>query len=151
MQAQDETKNQPEDACDDPAIVEHMVHYFYHLTYTTESETAGGAASEMLDHAAIFAMAIKYQVPGLRTIAAQKFRVALNTHKDDHASLAKTISIVLKSTHDDVLDLRDPLTETLLDQHEKLLKVPEILDVAFKGTVYINRLMERLGERCRSS
>ncbi|KAI7158618.1 WD40 repeat-like protein [Hortaea werneckii] len=76
-------------------------------------------------HAKIFAAAVKYQVPGLRTLAAEKFRDAVrgNWHHDTFAEAAR---IAYETTHEEERALRDTVTTTLDRHGNALLKKDEI-------------------------
>jgi hypothetical protein len=92
--------------CDDPEMVEHMVSYFYNLKYscintnptddTNESDdsTTFNPRAEILTHAKVFAIAVKYQIDGLRDFAAKCFRYAAHVYWDSDEFL-KAVTIVL--------------------------------------------------------
>lgn len=76
-------------------------------------------------HAKIFAAAVKYQVPGLRTLAAEKFREAVrgNWH---HETFAEAARIAYETTYQEERALRDTVTATLDRHGNALLKKDEI-------------------------
>jgi len=83
-----------------------MVHYFYHLTYTT-SNNDSPRPTDLLDHAALFAMAVKYRIPGLCTIASKELGWALYRDNYDPTCLAQAIHTAYTSTTEEVMELRD--------------------------------------------
>lgn len=76
-------------------------------------------------HAKIFAAAVKYQVPGLRTLAAEKFRdaVRVNWH---HETFAEAARIAYETTYEEERALRDTVSATLDRHGNALLKKDEI-------------------------
>ncbi|RMY46241.1 hypothetical protein D0865_09406 [Hortaea werneckii] len=76
-------------------------------------------------HAKIFAAAVKYQVPGLRTLAAEKFReaVRVNWH---HKTFAEAARITYETTYEEERALRDIVTATLDRHGNELLRRHEI-------------------------
>jgi hypothetical protein len=68
------------DSCDDPEIVKLMIEYFYHFDYLRAATQARSQAKApdafFVEHARVFAMAIKYQAKGLRQLAAHNFKQA---------------------------------------------------------------------------
>ncbi|RMX84444.1 hypothetical protein D0869_04573 [Hortaea werneckii] len=76
-------------------------------------------------HAKIFAAAVKYQVPGLRTLAAENFREAVrgNWH---HETFAEAARIAYETTYEEERALRDTVTATLDRHGNALLKRDEI-------------------------
>ncbi|KAK5123689.1 hypothetical protein LTR85_002325 [Meristemomyces frigidus] len=122
-------------SCDDPEAVMLMVHFFYYQDYAAEAVECkgpgpageGGATTDggnLIMHAKVFGTAIKYQVPGLATLAATKFKIA-SERNHEHADLAEAIQVVYDTTPTDVQDLRDVVVDTLLEK-KWLLKKSEI-------------------------
>lgn len=76
----------------------------------------------LLGHVKVFAIAVKYQVDGLRHLATSKFKQE-TTHgeawKED--DFAQAISMIYSSTPDEVTELRDA-AEEVLHAHFKELK-----------------------------
>ena len=66
---------------DDPAIVEHMVNYFYGLEYNlTDLDGAPrDKKCELLTHAAVYTLADKYDIPGLKQRALSAFQKSTGT------------------------------------------------------------------------
>jgi hypothetical protein len=79
----------------------------------------------MLVHAKVFAMAVKYQVDGLRDLAVSKFTEAVKAGWD-HESFAHTIFTVYNSTTDDATDLREIVADTIFDHFEALKNKDEV-------------------------
>lgn len=106
--------------CDDPEMVRHMVSYFYGYTYscgntnTSDDSTASSPQAEILTHAKMFALAIKYQVDGLREYAAKCFRYAVHVAWDSNEFL-KVLDLVLTSTPEEVRELRDVVFDTIYE------------------------------------
>lgn len=76
----------------------------------------------LLDHVKVFAMAIKYQIDGLRHLAASKFKREITNGeawKDD--DFPQAISMIYSSTPDEVKELRI-LAEEALHAHFEELK-----------------------------
>lgn len=78
----------------------------------------------VLEHAKVFALAVKYQVPALKILATNKFQAAINVAWA-HPSLAQVITTVYSSTPDDVAELRD-IVAVALTKRKSLLERPEI-------------------------
>ena len=97
--------------------------------------------SDLVLHAKVFAAAVKYQVPGLETVATRKFASAI-AEEWDSPSLAVAIGIVYKSTPEETTTLREMITDILLE-HDTLSDKPEI-----EAAIYsINSLMFQLYKR----
>jgi hypothetical protein len=96
---------------------------FYNQTSgTAVASPPPGTKSYLVEHAKVFAMAVKYQADGLRELAAVKFKTALTTHGHwEHEDFPAAISVVYASTPDDVLELRR-VAEDALHKHFDTLK-----------------------------
>lgn len=121
-----------------------MISYFYHFQYSIGKSVHTAHAPEGVTHAKVFAAAIKYQVDGLRDLAAENFNTAvkhsLNRYwswdgRGDYAEVAATrtkahcetlrafaeiLTVVFESTPDEVTQLRDTVLEVLLDNFESV-------------------------------
>lgn len=77
LQAADPDSDDPQDACDDPEAVRQMVKYIYKQRYEDKQT--------LMMHAKIFALAVKYQIPGLRKLATNKFNFicGLDVHDEE--------------------------------------------------------------------
>lgn len=109
LKATSDDDEQPDPCCDDPDIVKLMIEYFYHGDYLRE-----GTSSQvhLIEHAKVFAMAIKYQAEGLRKLAARKFEDS--AQKDwNHADLADAIHVVYNSTPDDIPEQREIVADVI--------------------------------------
>ncbi|KAK6429298.1 hypothetical protein LTR95_014556 [Oleoguttula sp. CCFEE 5521] len=73
----------------------------------------GTKDTQLLEHAAVFATATKYQVTGLQQLAVEKFQSAL-TKGWNHIGMAKVISFVFASTPITAPAIRDLIVATLL-------------------------------------
>ncbi|OQO06152.1 hypothetical protein B0A48_08740 [Cryoendolithus antarcticus] len=73
----------------------------------------GTKDTQLLEHAAVFATATRYQVTGLQQLAAEKFKVALTTGWN-HIAMANVISFVFASTPTTAPAIRDLIVATLL-------------------------------------
>lgn len=79
----------------------------------------------MIEHAKVFAMAIKYQVDGLQSLALAKFISSVTSHWN-HEDFAHTIFVAFNSTAEDVTQLRDVVTDALHEHFEELQNKAEI-------------------------
>lgn len=130
-----------------------MIEYFYHFDYlraATETSNSERSHPFFVEHARVFAMAIKYQADGLRQLAAKNFKQAASKYwkRED---FAQAIHVVFTSTPDDVQELRNIVADTIHDHFTVLRKTPEI-DVAVRslgGLAY--SILERKGPawRCK--
>lgn len=135
-----------------------MIHYFYHLDYpSTPSEDAEMEGSEidvpaeteasattvhLIEHAKAFAMAVKYQAGGLRTLATAKFKASVV--KDwEHGDFAHTIYIVYTSTPDDVMELRTIVADAVHEHEKYFVDIPEIESLACSLPSFAYDLLQR--------
>ena len=133
LKAHEDDTDAQDDACDDPEIVKLMIEYFYHFDYekgcnrSCSNHVISSAISpdSILNHAKVFAMATKYQVHGLRSLAVSKFLEAVRTGWD-HDSFARTIFTVYNSTADDVTGLRDIVAGTIHDHFDVLKEKDDV-------------------------
>jgi hypothetical protein len=79
----------------------------------------------LIEHAKVFAMAVKYHVGALQNLAIQKFKVEVAEHWD-HEDLAHAIHVIFTSTADEVTQLREVAVEALDAHRGDLLEKPEI-------------------------
>lgn len=117
---------------DDPKFVELMVHYFYHLDYL-ESETAklkGQTRRDedldtgiLIDHASMYAMGDKYDIPGLRDLAVTKYREA---YERTNAGFASSIVVAWTSTIDSDMGLRNVILKILNKNTVNLMSMSSI-------------------------
>lgn len=75
-------------------------------------------------NARVFAMAVKYQVPALASLAVAKFKHALELNSTAIV-FARAIEIAFTSTPENVGELRDIVLDTLIN-HKALLQDPDI-------------------------
>jgi hypothetical protein len=170
LKAHEDDAEDEDDACDDPEIVKLMIEYFYHFDYekgcdctsgsplfakkrkekdvqlaTTDAESVAApviSPASMLEHAKVSAMAIKYQVNGLRDLAVSKFTDAVKAGWD-HESFAHTIFTVYNSTADDVTNLREIVAVTIYEHFDDLKKRDEIEVVVSSTGGLAYNLLER--------
>ena len=123
---------------DDPKFIEIMIHYFYHTDYL-EVETAkvkGQNRREenfertyvldtgiLIDHASMYAIGDKYDVPGLRDLALTKYREA---YKHTSAGLANSMIVAWTSTIDSDMGLRNVIINILNNDTVRLMSKPSI-------------------------
>ncbi|KAF2859814.1 hypothetical protein K470DRAFT_90272 [Piedraia hortae CBS 480.64] len=97
----------------------------------------GNVILNMVMHAKVFAVAIKYQFPSLETIAIEKFRDTIIWNWN-HDTFAEAISSVYHRTSDQETGLREIVAETLanengiLDEPDIEAVVKEIPDLAYQ-------------------
>jgi hypothetical protein len=77
----------------------------------------------LVEHAKVFAIAVKYRVDGLCDLAAAKFEAAAAVYWDSQ-SFMHSISIVHRSTSEDVTQLRD-IVANILHDHTDVFKNDE--------------------------
>ncbi|GAB7362803.1 hypothetical protein MBLNU230_g3106t1 [Neophaeotheca triangularis] len=80
--------------------------------------------SRTILHAKAFAIATKYQVPGMAELAASRFKAAMASGWNKEG-VARAIHIVFTSTAEEVGELRDMVVQTLLE-HRSMLEEPEV-------------------------
>lgn len=104
---------------EDKSAVKLMVHYFYHHNYPSKLPTYDNHArltpenvvkGVMVDHAKMYAMAEKYQVPGLKTVALHKYQECL---QETCAGYGTSIVIAFMSTPDTDQELRNEIVDSL--------------------------------------
>jgi hypothetical protein len=79
----------------------------------------------LIEHAKVFAIAVKYHVGALQNLAVQKFKVEVAEHWN-HEDLAHAIHVIYTSTADEVTQLREVAVEALDAHRGELLEKPEI-------------------------
>jgi hypothetical protein len=99
-----------------------MVEYFYYFDYLRNSQSLPDLSLSsppapqlpsqglIIEHAKVFAIAVKYQINGLRDFAASKFKDAATAYWK-HDDFAHSFYIAYGSTPEEVTELR----ETVLD------------------------------------
>lgn len=98
----------------------------------------------LLGHVKLFATAVKYQVPGLRHLAASKFKYE-TTHCEawKDADFAKAISTIYSSTPDEVKELRTLAEKTLHAHFEELKHNKGIEEVMYNHPSLMYALLKR--------
>lgn len=94
-----------------------MIMYFYKQEHKDEMT--------LMMHAKLFALAIKYQIPGLRKIMADKLEYVLNDYDNSDNDLFRVAHYIYHSITDDVRELRDLVASELLARYERLRETPE--------------------------
>lgn len=123
-----------------------MMSFFYDLTYSCDNvadnanadnanasadSTAATSHENIITHASMFAVAVKYQVPELCHFAKCSFRHGVQTAWASEA-FAEAIDIVFTSTPDDVSDLRKIVIDTIHSYFSAIMNKAEIKDVLLK-------------------
>lgn len=85
-------------------------------------------SATMVEHAKLFAMAVNYQVDGLRDLAVSKFSEAVKAGWD-HEDFAHTVFLVYNTTADDIIELRDVVADTLYEHFGTLKNKDEVATV----------------------
>jgi hypothetical protein len=98
----------------------------------------------IIEHAKVFAMAVNYQVDGLRDLAAAKFKQSAKTHWN-HDDFAHAIFIVHNSTSEGVPQLRDIVADILHERFEKLKHKAEVETVVCSIPHLAYALLKRAG------
>jgi hypothetical protein len=127
---------------EDTTAVKLMIHYFYHHDYPSKSytdvkdnhlTTANVAKGVLVVHSKMYAMADKYQVPGLKALAVRKFQADWSKTA---AGLSTAIVIAFMSTSDTDQGLRQVIVRGLgrklaIVKHEVMVKtvkeIPELV------------------------
>ncbi|KAK5720355.1 hypothetical protein LTR17_015072 [Elasticomyces elasticus] len=92
--------------------------------WRTQQELAAESDGNMIMHAKVHAVAVKYQVPALQDLAARKFIAAVAANWN-HDSFADAAYIVYTTTPEEIRALRTEVVNTLL-QHGSLLDKPAV-------------------------
>lgn len=81
-------------SADDPTVLSALIHYFYNFTLRENASASAGSNSSHFVH--VYAIADKYDVPHLRTLAKLRLQKAFNTQTalKDHADLIETVRAV---------------------------------------------------------
>ncbi|KAI5927103.1 BTB/POZ protein [Camillea tinctor] len=153
---------------DDPRIVDLMIYYFYHLTYhincpknqkqsddystddySTDETIIPPKTSDILTHAKVYSLAEKYLIEGLKKLAFERFKTAIETNWD-FQDFRDAIWEVYTSTVDADKGLRDIIVATLWKRPWMLGKkeiqdlLKELGSLSFDLLMHIYR-MERWG------
>ncbi|KAK3634627.1 hypothetical protein LTR56_015207 [Elasticomyces elasticus] len=104
---------------DDEEAVKQMIDFFY----TLDDPTPEHGDFPLTAYAQLFAIAVKYHVPGLRKIAVSGFNAVsdglCNGHGDT-TDFAQAIKVIYATTRSDVQELRE-IVEALLEAETELL------------------------------
>jgi hypothetical protein len=100
-----------------------MIEFFYYFDYLRSDELDLQSSSDskvhLIEHAKVFAIAIKYQADGLLELAVTRFKESMAIHWD-HEDFAHAVHIVYHSTADDVMDLRTIVADTIHAHFDQL-------------------------------
>jgi hypothetical protein len=99
----------------------------------------------IIEHAKVFAIAVKYQIDGLRDLAASKFKDAATAHLG-HEDFVHSIYVAYNSTPDEVTQLRDVVTDILHQHFDDLEDDPEVE----AALCYVQRLAYDVLKRSRA-
>jgi hypothetical protein len=99
----------------------------------------------VIEHAKVFTIAAKYQIDGLRDLAASKFKDAAIAHPDAD-ELVDSIYVAYNSTPEDVTQLRDAVAD-ILHQHFDAIEEDSALETAL---CYVPRLAYDVLKRGRA-
>lgn len=141
---------------EDKSAVKLMIHYFYHHDYPSESPTYEGhdrltpetaIKGVLADHAKMYAMGEKYQVPGLVSVALSKYQACL---KETCAGFGTSIIIAFMGTIETEIgqDLRNAIIDSLGDsewmvEHQALEKtieeIPELVYTLYRRLLVRSR------------
>jgi hypothetical protein len=91
----------------------------------TEAALPPSLNVHLIEHAKVFAMAVKYRIAALQNLAAQKFQAEVIEHWN-HEDVAHAIHVIYTSTAEDVTQLRKVAVEVLNAHRDELLLKPEI-------------------------
>jgi hypothetical protein len=110
---------------DDPECVEYLMHYFYHLDYPTSVSKdpnvliklpnlhkSEAIQSSLPLHAAVYGIAEKYDVSGLKELAKTRFESAAKSEWNS-ADFSTAIELVYSTTPDSDEGLRSIVLDTL--------------------------------------
>jgi hypothetical protein len=111
---------------------------------TVQASVASPPRVHIIEHARVFAMAVKYQVDGLRALAAAKFKQSVKAHYT-HDDFIHAISVVHTSTAEDVKELRNIVGDTIHDHYDTLDLDPEFGDVVCGIPRLAYGLLSRVG------
>ncbi|KAK4989806.1 hypothetical protein LTR66_003126 [Elasticomyces elasticus] len=89
---------------------------------------ARNKGGHLVVHAKLYALADKYEVPGLKALSLAKFKASIHDNWDrlDSPELASAIHIAYTSTADENKDLRRVVEDNLMSHLEAVLEKPEI-------------------------
>ena len=104
-------------------------------------ETKLNSDGNMIMHARIFAAAVKYQIPALKSLAASKFSLAVDSNWK-HPTFAEAARIVYITTPDNIRELRDTVSDVITTRVE-LLESPEIKELLLGATGLAYELLRK--------
>lgn len=135
-----------------------MIYFIYHLDYcvdlvkeTKEFDFSSDPSvkmnhdGNMVMHAKVFEVATKYQMPALRSLAASKFKTAVQANWK-HVTFAEAIQMVYSSMLENTQELKEVIAD-VMTAHGELLDKPEIKTVVLG----INGLAYELLRKMRKS
>lgn len=111
---------------------------------TAPASVAPPLSVHIIEHAKVFAIAVKYQVNGLRKLATSKFKQAARVSWD-HDDFTQAISVVYNSTADDVPELRNIFIDVIHDRFDTLKQKSEFEAVVTSIPALAFTLLKRVG------
>ena len=95
------------------------------MSAPTEAALPPSLEVHLIEHAKVFAMAVKYHIAALQNLAAQKFQAEVIEHWN-HEDLGHAIHVIYTSTAEDVTQLREVAVKVLNAHRDQLLLKPDI-------------------------
>jgi hypothetical protein len=121
---------------EDASAIDHMIRYFYHHNYPSPFPTQRDQSKLTTDvitkgiliiHAKMYAMGEKYQVPGLKALAVNKFRACWYK---TNSGLGTAIVVAYMSTPETDQPLREMVVDMLV--RSPWMPKTEVLDETIK-------------------
>ncbi|KAK5707796.1 hypothetical protein LTR97_000334 [Elasticomyces elasticus] len=126
---------------DDEKAVEQMIDFFYGLSDPVPEDSE----NRLNAYAQLFAVAVKYHVPGLRKVAVEGFDQVCESLCSDGGDLndfAKAIEFVYTTTRSNVRELRT-IVERLLDAEPHLLEEESIKEAVDSVPGFAHALLQK--------
>lgn len=102
----------------------------------------GESDGNVVMHATVYALAVKYMIQNLKSLAAYKFVSAVREHWNQKRS-AEAVRIIYTTTPEDAKDLRE-LVEDILVEKRDLLSDPNVKDVMLEDGGLTHRLVHKM-------
>ncbi|TID27488.1 hypothetical protein E2P81_ATG00245 [Venturia nashicola] len=125
-------------------IVDAMMEALYDGDYTYENDD-DLAESEDMFHAKVYAIADKYDIPNLKTIAYEHFVRTFAIKESTVREIAETIEYIYDSTPESDRRLRDIVVHIAADRALEFYRCPEFEAMAGNVSEFCNDLAKRLG------
>ena len=111
---------------------------------TASASVASPPSVYIIEHAKVFAMAVKYQVDGLRDLATVKFEQSVKASWN-HDDFAHAVSVIYNSTADNVPQLRNIVVDVIHDHFDTLKHKAEFETVVTSIPALAYTLLKRVG------